>query len=175
MLNPQSQPTNLSTHRNYPSKWLWFSCSFLIILLDQISKYLADRFLPYGVPQKFIPFLNLWLTYNPGAAFSFLGTAGPWRIVVLSGISILIAIVIIVWLFRIPRSNWFVAMALSLVLGGAIGNLIDRLRLQYVIDFFDFYIGQWHFFIFNVADAAAFVGATLLVIKWLFFGNRKDQ
>ena len=146
----------------------WLFLSLTIIILDQITKYFANKYLVLGQPVKIFPFFNFNLQYNPGAAFSFLGAATGWQIYLLAGISIAVIIGVLFWLYRTPRSDWLMAMSLSLIVGGAIGNLIDRIRLGYVIDFCDFHIKTWHFATFNVADSAISIGAVLLVVKLLF-------
>lgn len=146
--------------------WLWLSVA--IIVIDQISKYLLNRHLIFNQPVKLLPFFNLTLRYNAGTAFGFFGRAGGWQVYIFSAISLIVAIIFIIWLFRIPRRDWLMGLAISLIIGGAIGNVIDRIRLSYVIDFFDFHIGSWHFATFNVADSAISIGAVLLIIRLLF-------
>lgn len=160
---------------NMPSQkraWVWLWLSLFLIVLDQWSKYQAVHHLSYGEPVVLAPFFNLWLKYNAGAAYGFLEAAGGWHFFFLSGISIIVSVIVLMWLGRIPRDDWMKALALSFILGGAIGNLIDRLRFRYVIDFFDFHIGAWHFATFNVADAAITVGTIFLAIRLLFFKER---
>jgi signal peptidase II len=152
--------------------WVWLWLSFSVILIDQLSKHIADHLLHYARPVFVLPFFNLWLKYNAGAAFSFFGNGSGWQVFLLSGISILVIVFIFAWMTRVKRSDWLMACALSLIMGGATGNLIDRIRFGYVIDFFDFHIGTWHFATFNVADSAISVGATFLVIKLLFFSKK---
>ena len=149
--------------------WVWLWLSAAIILIDQLSKYFVNTYLPYGQQVHLLPFFNLWLKYNAGASFGFLGTAGGWQVFLFSGISIIVVVAIFAWFGKVRRSNWMLGLSLSLILGGACGNLIDRLRYKYVIDFFDFHVGHWHFATFNVADTAICIGAVFLVIKLLFF------
>lgn len=152
--------------------WVWLWLSVFIILLDQGSKYFADHYLPYGKQVVLAPFFNLWLKYNAGSAFGFLHNAGGWQVFFLSGIAIVVTILLITWLAKTARSDWMMALALNLILGGALGNLIDRLHFDYVIDFFDFHMGGWNFATFNVADSAITVGAVFLVIRVLFFKDK---
>ena len=142
--------------------WLWLSV--FIIGLDQLSKWLAVHFLTYDKPYEIFAFFNLTLRFNAGAAFGFLGSESGWQIVVLSLVTLAVLLGLLVWLYRIKRSEKITAIALSLILGGAIGNLIDRLLQGYVIDFFDFHIQTWHFATFNVGDSAICVGAFLLIL-----------
>jgi len=152
--------------------WIWLWLSILVVVLDQGSKFLAVHYLVYGKPIVVLPFFNLWLNYNTGAAFGFLGAQNGWQVFLLSGIAIIVSVVLIMWLGKTPRKDWLMALALSLILGGAIGNLIDRIRFKYVIDFFDFHIGTWHFATFNVSDIAITIGAIFLVIRLLFIRDK---
>ncbi len=146
--------------------WLWLSG--LVIVLDQISKWLAERFLEPFVPVPVMPSFNLTLVYNKGAAFSFLSQAGGWQRWFFSGLAIAVSVFIILWLRRLHARDTWTAAGLSLVLGGAIGNLIDRLIYGHVIDFIDVFYSTYHFPTFNVADSAITVGATLLIVHSLF-------
>lgn len=141
--------------------------ALLIIVFDQASKYLAEQLLVLHQPVEIIPFLNFTLAYNTGAAFSFLHQAGGWQNTFFIAIALLMSVALLVMLYRTPRKELQFALALWLVLGGAIGNVIDRLRLQKVVDFIDFYVGEWHFATFNIADIAISIGAFLLIMDSL--------
>lgn len=151
-------------------KWAWLSA--LVVVLDQVTKIAADAWLIYHDPVPVLPFFNLLLSYNSGAAFSFLSDAGGWQrwffVVLALGVSVVIA----VWMYRLPPNQRWTAMALGLVLGGAIGNVIDRLLYGHVVDFLDFYVGQWHWPTFNVADSAITIGVAILIIDGLFGNGR---
>jgi signal peptidase II len=137
----------------------------LVVLLDQASKLAVLRLLePYQVMPVVPDFFNLTLAFNRGASFSFLAEAGGWQRWLFSGISAIAAVVIIVLLRRTSPGDRLNGYGLALVLGGAIGNLVDRLRLGHVVDFFDVYHRAWHFPAFNVADSAITIGAALLVL-----------
>lgn len=151
--------------------WLWLSA--VIIIIDQLVKLSVMRHMIPGQSIEWLPFFNITLAFNPGAAFSFLGNASGWQMPLLSVIVIVVVAVLLVWLSKLRRNEYFLCIAVSLIIGGAIGNLIDRLRLSYVIDFFDFHVGSWHFATFNIADAAITIGAVLLVVKFLFT-SKKD-
>ena len=151
-------------------KWLWFSG--LVLILDQFTKLLADTLLVMYEPVSLLPFLDLSKAYNAGAAFSFLSQADGWQRWFFVGITLFVAVVIVLWLARLLPSQRRIGLALSLVLGGAIGNLVDRLVYGYVIDFIDLYYGSWHWPTFNVADSAITVGAVLLVLDSLLSGNK---
>ncbi len=137
--------------------------SVLILLLDWASKRWIESILIFGDHIVVTDFFNLVLTYNAGAAFSFLSDASGWQRWFLSGIALL-ASILIVYLLRKYADNTRFSIALSLILGGAIGNLLDRIMLGHVVDFLDFYIAGYHWPAFNVADSAIFVGAFLLII-----------
>lgn len=147
---------------------------FLIVAIDQVSKHYADIYLSYNQPHVIFPFFNLTLKYNSGAAFGFLSDAGGWQIYVLLFITLAVVAGLFVWLFRASRREILLRASLILIIGGAIGNLIDRVRFTYVIDFFDFHIKSWHFATFNVADAAISCGVVLLIIKMLFFDKHES-
>lgn len=141
-----------------------------IVVLDQLSKFLCNSFLVYGQPQPVFPGFDLLLAYNRGAAFSFLDDAGGWQRWTLAGVSLVVSVGIAVWLWRLPPRQKLLGLALAMVLGGALGNLYDRIVLGHVIDFVSLYYGQWRFATFNVADAAISCGAALLVLD-IFVGE----
>ncbi len=142
----------------------WLGLAALIIVLDQISKLAISSNFFYGESKSIIAgFFNLVLAHNTGAAFSFLDDAGGWQRWLFTAI----AIVASVWIVRLLRQHaqqTMFCLALALVLGGALGNLIDRVAYGYVIDFIDIFYGSWHFPAFNVADSAISVGAGLLIL-----------
>jgi signal peptidase II len=145
--------------------WLWLSG--LIIVLDQTSKWLAERLLEPYIQVHVLPLFNLTLVYNKGAAFSFLSQAGGWQRWFFSLLAVAVSVFIVLWLRRLDTQDKWTAAGLSLVLGGAIGNLIDRLIYGHVIDFIDLYYSTYHFPTFNIADSAITVGATLLIVHSL--------
>ena len=150
----------------------WLGVSLVVIILDQITKYVANAQLVYAEPLPVLPSFNLTLLYNRGAAFSFLSDAGGWQRWVFVTISFLAAILLTVWLRKLKSEQWALALALSLVIGGAVGNLVDRLWLGYVIDFIQLYYKNFYWPAFNVADSAITVGAVLLVWDGLFDNKR---
>jgi signal peptidase II len=151
-------------------KWTWLSG--LVIVLDQFSKVLAERLLVLYQPVAVLPSFNLTLMYNRGAAFSFLASASGWQRWFFMILSLAISAALVVWLSRLKPGEGWLAAALALILGGAIGNLIDRLFYGHVIDFIQVYYDRWYWPAFNVADSAITVGATLLVLDGLFGGRR---
>jgi signal peptidase II len=149
--------------------WLWLSV--VVILLDQASKWLVLSMLaPYQV-LELLPNLNLTLMFNRGAAFSFLADAGGWQRWLLAGFALLITIVLVTWLVRLQPGKWLLASGLALIIGGAIGNLIDRVVFGHVVDFIQVYLplipmrlfNPWP--AFNVADSAISVGVVILLIE----------
>ncbi|MCW8973761.1 MAG: signal peptidase II [Gammaproteobacteria bacterium] len=146
-------------------KWLWVSG--VVIVLDQLTKLWAGSALSYAEPMPVIPFFNLTLLHNTGAAFSFLSTAGGWQRWFFALTAVVVSAILLAWLKRLKPGQMWLALALALVLGGALGNVIDRLYFGYVIDFLDFYYNNWHWPAFNVADMAISVGAVMLIIDSL--------
>ena len=142
--------------------WLWLSA--IIIVVDQITKQLVVKNLDWFEVQPLIPHLNLVHMKNTGAAFSMMSNAHPAFFVVLGTA---VSIGILIWLRRNPAGQTLVAVALSLILGGALGNVIDRVTRGHVVDFVDFYWGSWHFAAFNVADVAISFGAGFLILDML--------
>lgn len=151
--------------------WLWIALA--VLLLDQWTKGLVAGSLRLYEQIELLPFFNITLAYNEGAAFSFLAGAGGWQRWFFSIVAVVASVVILVWLLR-GRDGPVVATALSLILGGALGNLWDRIALGHVVDFLDFHWAGWHFPAFNVADSAITVGAALIIIDMLFGGHRHD-
>jgi signal peptidase II len=137
----------------------------MLIIADQVTKVLVTATLDYGVAIPLCPSLNLTLLHNTGAAFSFLANAGGWQRWFFAGLAVL-ASGYIVYLLRLPTPNALgYRIGLAFVLGGALGNLIDRVRLGYVVDFIQVYYEQWYWPAFNIADSAISVGAVLLLIS----------
>ena len=141
----------------------WLGIAFIVILLDQISKITITRTFTHGEEKPITSFFNLVLAYNPGAAFSFLSDQGGWQKYFFAGIAIA-AVVFIIYLLRKHAGQRMFCWALALIMGGALGNLIDRVAYGHVIDFLDFHWrGIGHFPAFNVADSAICIGAFLFI------------
>ena len=154
---------------------MWLCVSVLVILLDWQTKQMASESLALYRPQEIFSWLNMTLAHNYGAAFSFLNNAGGWQrwffVVLASGVSL----ILLVWLLRLPRHEWRTGLSLALIIGGAVGNLIDRIQLGYVVDFIDVYFRDWHYPAFNVADSAITVGVVLLLLDSVLQAfKRKD-
>jgi signal peptidase II len=143
--------------------WPWFLVSCAIVLADQFTKWIVlGRFAP-GERLEVTAFFNLVLAFNKGAAFSFLAGAGGWQTPLLVAFALAAAVLVSVLLVRSPGRGLFCA-GLALILGGAVGNVIDRLRFGHVVDFLDLHAGGWHWPAFNVADSAITLGAALLIL-----------
>lgn len=153
-------------------KWPWFLLSIVVLLADQLSKYWAvTHLIPYQ-PMAVIPMFNFTLAYNSGAAFSFLSGTGGWHRWFFTGFSVLMSLLLIIWLVRLPAKDKLQSCAVSLLLGGAIGNLYDRAALGYVTDFIDIYYQNHHWPVFNIADSAICLGAFLLLVDLCKNPNR---
>lgn len=144
----------------------WLGIATIVLLLDQLTKITITKVFTFGQSHPVTSFFNLVLAYNKGAAFSFLANEGGWQRYFFTAIGIAAAVFIVYLLKRHAGQRLF-CWALALILGGAIGNVIDRILYGHVIDFLDFYVGNWHWPAFNVADSAICVGAVLFVIDEL--------
>lgn len=154
--------------RTLRASGLWFLwIALLVFLLDWGTKELANSRLSPYVPVPVVPSFNLTLAYNTGAAFSFLDNAVFWPNLLFGAIALGVSCVILVWLARLPRSERMLGIGFTLILGGALGNLWDRIRYKHVIDFVDLYVSAWHWPVFNIADLAVSVGAFLIVWRWI--------
>ncbi|MBU3567514.1 signal peptidase II [Polynucleobacter alcilacus] len=140
----------------------YFVIATLVLLLDQLSKWSALSNLQMGVPEPVLPFLNWLLLFNPGAAFSFLAQGSGWQRWFFTILG-LVACVYIVWLLRKSQNDKLLCLALSLILGGALGNVLDRIMYGAVVDFIDLHYANWHWPAFNIADSAICIGATLII------------
>ncbi len=157
-------------------KWLWISV--LTVALDQLTKYIAEAELLLHKPVAVIPgFFNFTLMYNKGAAFSFLSDAGGWQRILFTGLSTVISIFLFIWLKQLSKDeeqkhNHTLQIAITLILGGAIGNLIDRALTGEVVDFIQLYYSSYYFPAFNIADSAITVGAGLLILDMIMETRR---
>ena len=146
----------------------WLSLALVIVVLDQVTKQLADNLLTYGEPLAVVPSFNLTLLYNKGAAFSFLNDAGGWQRWFFSVIAVVVSAVIVIWLKAVGAEQRWTPAALVLILGGAIGNVIDRVLFGHVIDFIQVYYKTFYWPAFNIADSAICVGAAILILSGWF-------
>jgi signal peptidase II len=142
---------------------LWLGIALLVLLIDQFTKVLVLGAFQLGDSTPVTSFFNLVRVHNHGAAFSFLAGAGGWQRWFFTGIGV-VAALFMLWMLRSHAGQTLFCLAISLILGGAVGNVIDRLLHGYVVDFLDFFWGRWHFPAFNVADSAITLGAGLLIL-----------
>lgn len=146
----------------------WLTLAIFIFFVDWLTKYYIVHNFALAQSKTVLPFLNLMLAHNKGTAFSLMSQGLSWQFWLLTGLAIVISVLLTAWLFLLPRYENWKACALALILGGAVGNLWDRITLGHVIDFVDFHIGHWHFATFNIADAAITIGAIMLILEMLF-------
>ena len=159
-----------ATNRGRAAVWLLLSA--LVVLADQLSKsYITSHYGEFEFTTV-LPILDITRMHNVGAAFSFLATASGWQRWLFISLAVIVSIGIVVWLYRMPRSQGLLACGLALVLGGAIGNVIDRIRLGAVIDFIHFHWDRAYFPAFNIADSAITVGAACLILDALLEPKR---
>ena len=157
----------------YP--WIWYAVSLLVIAADQASKAWVSANFVYGDPWVITDFFNLTLLHNTGAAFSFLSDAGGWQRWMFTGIAALVSLGLVWWIARLRDGKPLEALALALILGGALGNLFDRVTLGYVVDFIVVHYRQYHWPAFNLADSAICVGAALLILDSLRSGKQNRE
>jgi signal peptidase II len=148
--------------RTHPAAWLWLSLA--VVGLDQATKFLAKRFLELYERVEVLPVLDFTLLHNTGAAFSMLAGASGWQRWFFIGLAGVVSAMLIVWIWRVPRGEKLLPLALALILGGAVGNVIDRIWHGYVVDFIHAHWGEAYFPAFNIADSAITIGAALLIL-----------
>lgn len=156
-------------------KKIYFGIAIVIIIIDQITKWVASSTLTMHEQNPVMPSFNFTLMHNYGAAFSFLSDAGGWQRWFFTIIAAVISIVLVVWITRLKSHEKLLGFALALVLGGAVGNLIDRVTYGYVVDFIQWYYDRFYWPAFNIADAAISVGAVLLLISSFFGDEDKNE
>ncbi|OGO81063.1 MAG: signal peptidase II [Chromatiales bacterium RIFOXYA1_FULL_46_5] len=153
--------------------WRWWWLVVLVLIADQLSKVWVIQNFSLGESVSLLPVFNFTYARNYGAAFSFLGDAGGWQRWLFTVIAVGVSIVLAVWLSRLSKAQFKLSLALSLIISGAIGNLIDRSLYGYVVDFLHVFYQSWHFPIFNIADCAISIGAFLLI--WDSFTNDSEN
>ena len=167
-----SQIKSDNAHRQGMLRWLWITA--LVVIADLYTKSLASQWLEFAQPVEIFPFFNFTLLHNTGAAFSFLSDAGGWQRWFFTAIASVTVIILLVWMWRIPKTDRWVAISLALIMGGAIGNVYDRITLGYVVDFLHFHWKDAYFPAFNIADSAITAGAIMMGIDVLFFEDSSD-
>ena len=149
--------------------WRWWWLVLLLLVVDQVTKQLVHQQMSLGQSIDLLPFFNLTYVRNYGAAFSFLSDAGGWQRWFFTVLAIVMSVIISIWMSRAPAANLKLGLALSLILAGAVGNLIDRSIFGFVIDFFHLHYQGWSYPVFNIADSVICIGAALLI--WESFTN----
>ena len=174
MPDSKESPSAVKTDKREVSLGWWYLIALIVLVLDQLTKtwVIAEFYL--GQREIITSFFNLVHVHNYGAAFSFLSDAGGWQRWFFAALSAVVSAVIIVWISRLPKTRWIESLALALILGGALGNLYDRLVLGYVVDFLDFHWSGSHFPAFNVADSGITMGAVLLILD-MFITDQDTQ
>ncbi len=162
---PHTSTMTWLTQRTHPSAWLWLSVA--VILLDQATKFLVTRFLELYERVEVLPVLDFTLLHNTGAAFSILAGASGWQRGFFITLGSIVSAALVVWMWRLPRGERLLPISLALIVGGAVGNVIDRVLHGYVIDFIHAHWGAAYFPAFNIADSAITVGAALLMLDAL--------
>lgn len=143
-------------------KWIWLAV--VVVIFDQLTKYIASNSLQMLQPVAVMPMFNWTLMHNPGAAFSFLADQDGWQRWFFAIIAVVISVVLVVWIKKLQQHEKWLAISLALILGGAIGNVIDRIWLGYVVDFIQIYYQQWYWPAFNIADSAISIGVAMIII-----------
>lgn len=160
--------------KNTGIRWLWISGA--VIVLDQLTKLWIVASIPVGHSNYVLPVLNIIHTYNPGAAWSMFANAGGAQRWIFSALAIVVSVVLVYWLRRLALATHALLIAgLTLILGGAIGNVLDRLRLGHVVDFIQVHWNDSYFPAFNVADSAISVGAAFVILDALLEGRRERE
>lgn len=165
--------TKLMSEKIYQKPWFWYAVAGLVLLLDQISKHAIEAAFEYGETKVFTSFFNFTLAYNTGAAFSFLADAGGWQRWFFGVIAVVASVLLVAWIKRIAAVKAREAFALAFILGGALGNLYDRIVLGHVVDFIVVHYQDNYWPAFNLADSAITLGAAVLIIDMLFSKENK--
>jgi len=171
MSDKSSRPEVAPMHR--PLRWLWLALA--VVVLDLATKYLASGLLDYARPVEVLPFFDLTLLHNTGAAFSFLAGHPGWQRWFFATIAVGASIGLTIWMRRLKRDETLLAVSLALIIGGALGNLYDRLVHGYVVDFLSFHVAGWYYPAFNVADIGITLGAIGLIWESLFGEKRRAR
>lgn len=156
-------------------KWSWYSVALLAVVLDQLSKYWVQANFELYERLNLLPFFDLTLVYNEGAAWSFLSNAGGWQRWLFTAIASIASVILVVWIYRLERQQKWLLIALSLILGGALGNLIDRILLGKVVDFILVYYDGYFFPAFNVADSVITIGAGFMILDMIIESRQKSS
>ena len=170
MPDNNSAPVVSMASKALGNPWAGFILALVVIILDQYTKMWASNELVYRVPVEITSWFDLMLAHNTGAAFSFLASAGGWQRWFLAGVALAVSVFIVLWLFRLAPADRGLVIPLGLILGGGVGNLIDRVWLGHVVDFISLHYDRWYWPAFNLADSAITAGAAWWLLS-AFFGN----
>lgn len=166
---------HLMIEKIYQKAWFWYMTAAVIVLLDQASKHAIEAVFEYGETKVFTSFFNFTLAYNTGAAFSFLADAGGWQRWFFGIIAVVASVLLTVWIARVAATKVREAFALAFILGGAVGNLYDRIVHGHVVDFIVVHYQDNYWPAFNLADSAITLGAAVLIIDMLFVKEKKSD
>lgn len=158
------------TEEHAKLSWIWLA--FIVLVLDQITKYWVMNNFQFQEVRRILPVLNFTMVYNRGASFSFMQSMPTTAFWLFSTVAIVLCTGLILWMYRLPKTNTWLSISLALILGGALGNLLDRLRYGFVIDFISFHYQQWYFAVFNLADVAICTGAAMVVANIYWSTNK---
>jgi signal peptidase II len=172
MPNPQQKK---GLFQFYSYNLVWIGLAIVAVILDRWTKWIASNSLIYADPVPVLPFLNWTLLHNYGAAFSFLSDAGGWQRYFFTSLAGVVSVIFVFWLMRMPKQLKVLPIAIALILGGAIGNLIDRVVLGYVVDFIHVYYNNSHFPAFNLADSSITLGTILMLIDTFFLEGKRNR
>lgn len=170
-VNSPDSASVMETSGNHSLRWLWLV--LFVIVVDQVTKWLATAFLSYGQPVFLLPVFDLTLLHNTGAAFSFLANSGGWQRWFFALIAVGMTVYLTYWLYKTPSNQRLLCLSLALIIGGAVGNLIDRVYHGYVVDFISVHWANYYFPAFNMADSAITVGAVLMI--WQLLTDKSEQ
>jgi signal peptidase II len=159
---PRASDSMFGSERTHPAAWLWLSLA--VVMLDQATKFLVERFFDLYERVEVLPILDFTLLHNTGAAFSILADASGWQRMFFITLGSIVSFVLVVWLWRLPRGERLLPISLALIIGGAVGNVIDRFMHGYVVDFIHAHWGAAYFPAFNIADSAITIGAVVLML-----------
>ena len=155
--------------------WLWYVVALVVVLLDQLSKKVISSHFTYAESIEYTSFFNLTLLHNHGAAFSFLSEAGGWQRWFFTVVAAVVSLVLVIWIARVVDKNKREAFALAFILGGAIGNLYDRIQFGYVVDFIVVHYRDYFWPAFNLADSAITLGAFILIVEMFLTKEKKSN
>ena len=165
--------SSVTTRNSSALQWLWLSLA--IVVLDLGSKFLASSMLNYNLPVSLLPIFDLRLLHNTGAAFSFLASEAGWQRWLFVAIAVFVSGLIVHWLRQTAPQQKIQAFGYAAILGGALGNLFDRIVHGYVVDFLSFHYAGWYFPAFNIADVGITLGATALIVDALFLSKERSK